>query len=145
MIPSRTGHIKRLFLEAYSRTGNLAEAARQTPQMDRRFHYKWLKNDEAYAEAFRAAEEQAIEMLELEARRRAHDGVEEPVYHLGKVVGHVRKYSDTLLIFLLKAARPEIYRDRYELSGPKGGPVPVKGVLRLEFVNPSPRPGSSGV
>ncbi len=141
MTAQRIPLIKKLFLEAYAKTGNLAAAARLTPKMDRRFHYQWLKHDEAYAAAFAAAEEQAIEMLEEEARRRAHDGVTEDVYYLGKVVGHVQKYSDTLLIFLLKAARPEIYRDRYELSGPKGGPVPVKGVLRLEFVNPSPRPG----
>ena len=36
-----------------------------------------------------------------------------PVYQGGKKVGSVRKYSDLLLIFLLKAAAPETDRDNY--------------------------------
>lgn len=30
-------------------------------------------------------------------------------------MGSVQRYSDTLLIFLLKAAKPEKYRDRYDI------------------------------
>ncbi len=37
--------------------------------------------------------------------RRAVDGVDEPVYQGGKKVGSITRYSDTLLIFLLKANR----------------------------------------
>jgi hypothetical protein len=48
--------------------------------------------------------------LEDEAVRRAYEGVERPVFQGGKQVGVVREYSDTLLIFLLKALRPEKYR-----------------------------------
>ncbi|HEX2275207.1 MAG TPA: hypothetical protein VHG90_15170, partial [Acidimicrobiales bacterium] len=36
-----------------------------------------------------------------EARRRALHGVEEDVYHDGRVVGTRRVYSDALLMFLL--------------------------------------------
>jgi hypothetical protein len=39
------------------------------------------------------------------------DGWDEPVYYRGAVVGQVRKYDSTLLIFLLKARRPERFRD----------------------------------
>ena len=39
------------------------------------------------------------------------------MYYKGEVVGTIRKYSDTLLIFLLKGALPEVYRERYEISG----------------------------
>ena len=46
-------------------------------------------------------------MIEAEARRRAVDGVDEPVYYQGKEVGTVRRYSDVLLIFLLKGLRPQ--------------------------------------
>ena len=45
--------------------------------------------------------------LEDEARRRAVDGVDEPVFQQGKQVGTIRKHSDTLLIFLLKGIRPQ--------------------------------------
>lgn len=53
-------------------------------------------------------------MLEQEARRRAVDGVED--FRLDRDGGEhtFRRYSDTLLIFLLKAKRPDVYRERYE-------------------------------
>ena len=54
-------------------------------------------------------------MLEREARRRAVEGVEEPVgFYKGEPSAYVRKYSDTLLIFLMKGARPDKYRDRWD-------------------------------
>src|SRR6266699_1263767 len=43
---------------------------------------------------------------------------------LGQICGHVRKHSDTLLIFLLKARRPEKYRERIEHQ--HGGHIAVK-------------------
>jgi hypothetical protein len=47
------------------------------------------------------------------------------VYHRGREIGEVREYSDTLLVHLLKAHRPEKYRERVaaELSGPQGGAI----------------------
>lgn len=41
----------------------------------------------------------------------------------GKVVGKIRDYSDSLLIFLLKAKQPEVYRDRFDHSGRGENPV----------------------
>lgn len=61
--------------------------------------------------AVREAMNIKTEVLEQEAQRRAYHGVEEPVFHRGQVVGHTRKYSDLLLIFLLKARKPEVYRE----------------------------------
>ena len=55
--------------------------------------------------------------LEQEARRRALEGVEEPVFCRGERVGVIRRYSDALLILLLKAKRPEQFRDVVDLSG----------------------------
>jgi len=57
--------------------------------------------------------------------RRARDGVEEPIFHQGKNVGTVRKYSDTLLIFLLKSHKPERYNppQKQEHTGKDGGPL----------------------
>ncbi len=41
------------------------------------------------------------------------EGVEEPVrWYKGEAGGMVRKYSDVLLIFLLKGLRPDKYKDR---------------------------------
>jgi hypothetical protein len=80
------------FLMAYSLLGNITAAAEMVGLL-RQVHYDWLKTTPAYPAAFEAAKVESIERLEAEARRRAMGG------------------SDTLLIFLLKAARPAAYRD----------------------------------
>lgn len=114
------------FLAAVAVHGNVTIAARQTadllgmPNYDsiRRQHYKYMHRDdevgERYRQAFEDAMTEAAEHLEAEARRRAVEGVVKPVYYKGQEVGAVREYSDTLLIFLLKGAMPEKYRERYE-------------------------------
>ena len=70
-------------------------------------------------------------VLEAEALRRALKGTEKPVYQNGKQVGAIREYSDLLLIFLLKARRPTVYREnaRLELTGVGGGPIATTQVL----------------
>lgn len=117
---------KRALLAAFAEGGTILHACRAVG-VGRRTHYGWMASDPAYAEAFADAREQAADALEAEARRRAVEGVEEPVYQGGKQVGTIRRYSDTLLIFLLKGARPEKYRDRVtaEHTGPGGGPLRV--------------------
>ena len=102
---------KPAFLAAYAECGTITQAA-EIAGIDRVTHYRWLKDDPEYAKAFEEAHEKSVERLEQEARRRAVEGWEEPVFHKGKVVGKVRKYSDTLLIFLLKGAAPDKYKDR---------------------------------
>lgn len=89
--------------------------------------YEDRKNDELFAAAWEEALEIAIENLELEARRRAETGVIEYQILLGKKVAVNRKYSDTLLIFLLKAHRPQKYRDNshVEHSGSLGLQIKV--------------------
>ena len=60
------------------------------------------------------AVEQGIDTLEFEARRRECEGVDEPVFHKGEECGHVRRYSDALLMFLLRSHRPEKFRERFD-------------------------------
>ena len=110
--PSRKVSPKRAaFLVAYSEKGVIAYAA-EAAKVNRRSHYRWLQ-DPVYAEAFAQAEEVAGETLIAEARRRAVQGVAEPVYYLGKVVGSIQKYSDNLLMFLIKGHYPETYRENH--------------------------------
>ena len=94
------------FLAAYTACGNLTDAARSIG-CDRRSHYDWLKSDPTYRERYQEAHAEACDSLRSEARRRAVEGVEEPVYYQGVECGRIRKYSDILLIFLLKAAAPQ--------------------------------------
>jgi hypothetical protein len=66
----------------------------------------------------------ALDLLEKECVRRALVGWKEPVYQGGKELGTIRKFSDNLLIFLLKGKRPEVFRERHELTGVNGAPLP---------------------
>lgn len=102
---------KRSFLVAFSECGVIFEACR-CARMGRQTHYDWMEVDEQYAKAFKMAEEAAVEALEFEARRRAKDGVTREVFHQGEVCGYRTDFSDLLMIFLLKGARPEKYREQ---------------------------------
>lgn len=110
-----TANAKVVFLDAYRQTGNVT-AACEHAGVGRRTTYDWLASDADYAEQFDDAHDEAADRLEGEARRRATRGVEEPVYYQGAEVGTIRRYSDTLLIFLIKGARPEKYRDRHQVT-----------------------------
>lgn len=92
--------------------------------------YEHRSKDPAFAEAWDTALEEACDALEAEARRRALIGTERPVFYKGQQCGTIREYSDVLLIFLLKANRPEKYRDNFDLrkvlaSVPESAPVPA--------------------
>lgn len=105
------------FLTALAEYGNVSRAA-LFAGIERSTAY-----DERHANPEFAAEwERALDLgtsgLEDEAKRRAFEGVtkETPIYVRGKLM-HTKvetEYSDTLLIFLLKAHRPEKYRDKIE-------------------------------
>lgn len=108
--------------------------------------YVWRKDDPEFAERWDDAMKAGLLTLEDEMHRRAVDGVAEPVLHQGQptyLTEHytdddgapqvrvrrdehgqpipmtLRKYSDTLAIFLAKAHAPDKYREnsKIEMSG----------------------------
>ena len=95
----------------------------------RRSAYGWRDDDESFAADWEAAVETGTDLMEDEMRRRAIDGIDEPKFHDGQVCGYVRKYSDTLLIFALKARRPDKYRERSEIAHTGKGSV----VVNMDF------------
>lgn len=130
---TRTTAAQNAFLVAMSLTGNISASARAAG-VDRGMHYDWLTFDTEYAERFKEAKAEAIEVLETEARRRAIEGlVTYKFTQSGKPIKHPvtgepyfeHKVSDTLLIFLLKAEAPEKYRDQLAVTGVQGG-APIK-------------------
>ena len=94
---------------------------------------RWRDGDPEFAAAEQEAIQDAAEALELEARRRAYDGVDRE-----KCIGSgdnsrfivEKQFSDTLMLALLKANNPDKFKDRTasEISGPNGQPVQVDGV-----------------
>lgn len=89
----------------------VAGIARQT-------HYDWMKEPE-YERRFIAAYNTGTQALEDEALERVREGK-----------------SDTMLIFLMKGAMPEKYRERWDghISGAGGGPIETKDVTAREQV-----------
>src|SRR6185436_13760868 len=105
---------KNRFLSGYVRVANVSGAA-ALAGIDRGTHYDWLNNDPDYKKAFEYAKDDAADALEQELRRRAIEGTPRPVYQGGRRVGFITEHSDSLGMFLLKGARPEKYRDRFEV------------------------------
>ena len=88
------------FLASLAEGNSIARAAGDAG-IGRTTAYEWREVDEAFAKAWDDAVETGTDSLEDEAVRRAKAG------------------SDTLLIFMLKARRPEKFKERTstELSG----------------------------
>lgn len=128
---------ERGFLAALALTGNWTAAAKAAG-VDRTTPHKLREQAPDFEAACERAKDEAADLLELEARRRAHDGWNEPVVYKGELSGTwvhrdgrpaephadgaqfipltVKKYSDTLLIFLLKGERPDKFKDRNETT-----------------------------
>ena len=85
------------FLSLYAQTGNVTASARACG-ITKHPVYKRRTAEPEFARRMDEARELAIEALEAEARRRALDG------------------SDVLLIFLLKALKPEMYRESIRID-----------------------------
>ncbi len=101
---------QRAFLKNYMVTGGVITRAAKLANMDRRYHYRWLAEDEVYREAFEEAERESIDVLEAELHRRAVTGTDKPILYKGEITGTYKEYSDILLMFLLKKKVPA-YRD----------------------------------
>lgn len=118
------------FLAAFEEHVSVSEACR-VADVARSNVYAERERDEAFAAAWSEIEERTTERMEREALRRGVDGwierQEFAVNEDGEQVPTltVRKFSDTLLIFMLKARRPDTYREnvKHEHSGPEGGPI----------------------
>lgn len=110
--PKRRRDWRPAFLAAFAATGNVLLSAKGAG-IDRSVPYDERRRNPRFAAAWEQAEEDAVQLLEAEARRRA------------------MQTSDVLLMFLLKSRRPAIYRDhaRVELTGAAGGPIQTQAVL----------------
>ncbi len=113
--------IKRAFLEDFRLYGGVTRAC-EVAGVSRVTYQKWREHDERFDQDCNRAIVEAVDRLEEEARRRAFDGVvrEKGIYYKGTAIGKeiITEYSDTLLLALLKAHKPEKYKERLEVSVP---------------------------
>lgn len=125
------------FLAALEEKGIVKYAADKAGITPRAAYAKY-KKDAKFAELWEHALELSIQSMEIEARRRAVEGVDQPLYSNGTQVDVIRKYSDRLLMFLLKSKRPDTYADRQRSEVTlEGGanPLNVNGTVSLESLN----------
>lgn len=125
--PRTTEVRKAAFVRAMSWCGNITAACDKIG-ISRRTYYDWLDDDADFRAAVNDAKVEAADRLEEALRKRGQDGWLEPVFHQGKRVGCVRKFSDTAAIFLLNGLRPEKYRHhiQHQVSGPNGGAITIQ-------------------
>lgn len=108
--------LKVAFLTSLRDTCNVYEACR-TAKVTRSVAYEWREKDETFAKLWDEAVEEATDALEKEARRRAIDGWDEPVFTRdGMHCGNIRRYSDKMLELLLRAHRPGKFRERVQVE-----------------------------
>ena len=101
---------KQKFLEVYRETGS-SKVAAKTVGVAFQTAYRHRADDPDFFEQWVEADEEYTQSMEVEADRRGVQGVDEPIWYAGKNVGTIKRYSDILLIFRLKAKRPLVYRD----------------------------------
>ena len=137
---------KQRFLSALRESGNVVRAAREAG-IGVSTAYQLSKHPD-YTEIFEAAKaegEQALAYRLLEeARRRAEEGVLEPVFYQGQEVGMVRKYSDNLLMFKIKGLMPH-FRDNFPAidihsTGPTSVRIELEDTARAADGSPHPEP-----
>lgn len=116
------------FLAAVASGSTLSEAAHAAGVKPGTI-YRLRKVDADFQAALADAEEESVDILEREARRRAVDGVSEPVFHQGEICGYKQVYSDSLLTTLLKGRRKDVFADRKEITGKDGAPLPPQIVI----------------
>ena len=105
------------FIDALAKRPCVAHACRSA-KVSRATAYRWREESEDFAAQWDAALEDALDAAEKAAWDRG------------------LKASDTLLIFMLKAHRPDKYREKvqHEHGGKDGGAIPH--TVTVHFVEP---------
>jgi len=117
---------QRLFIEVLADTACVEKAAgavRMSAQSA--YALRRAPGGEAFAAAWTAALQQGALKLADVAFQRALEGVEEPVYGRdGVMFGTKTRYSERLMIFLLRAHLPEHYAHAHRAERPAEAPAP---------------------
>lgn len=108
LTPRGAALAKRQFLQTLTETCNIAESCRAA-QIARKTAVAWRQTDADFSDAWNDALDAGLDALEQTARERAHSG------------------SDLLLMFLLKAHRPDTYRETVNHQ--------ASGEVRVVFTN----------
>src|SRR6056297_3292124 len=96
------------FIEALADTGSVVSACKAVDMTNvGAYHLRRQPGAESFRKAWDKAVNLGVSRLEDVAMDRALNGVEEPVYSYGKLVGVRKKVNDRLLMFILRNRAPE--------------------------------------
>jgi hypothetical protein len=150
-----------VFLAVYGILGDITRAAKAA-KINRSAHYRLIESSSQYAKAFHAAGQELGDKLVALAVERVQIGVKRLVMYHGKPVMVARdpskrvderknpkvphyeyEVSEGLHMSLLKALKPELFRERVsaEVTGKNGGPIDSR--LEIVFVRAQPDPDES--
>lgn len=104
------------FLQALAEhDGHVGEACRAVG-IHRSMVYNLRNKETAEAEGFARRWDEIceyhVDRLETRSMELAIDGWDEPVFHDGEECGMKRRFSPSLMMFLLRCRRPEVYNPR---------------------------------
>ena len=102
--------------------GNVSRAS-ESLNLARTTVYTWCQTHDGFRERMADAIDKGVDVLEDEARRRAFDGVDEPVFYQGDECGVIRRYSDMLMGLLLRGHRSRYRQSSHEITGKDGAPL----------------------
>ncbi len=111
------------FIDVLAATGSVSMAARHAGVTVQKVSKRRERYPVFASHVLGALEYFNSAVLEHAAVIRAVDGIDEPVFHNGMIVGHKRRYSDALMAKLLEGNYPTKYRQRTELTGKDGTPL----------------------
>ena len=107
---------------------NVSRAAK-TARVTRQAAYWQREHDAEFAAAWDKAKTIGYGKLEDALASRAIKGWKEPVYHNGEKVGSVRKYDHKLGMDLLRAHKPEVYKNNSTLDVNLPAGITARGVV----------------
>ena len=99
---------QRAFIEALADTGSVHAACKAVDMSQPGAYYlRRQPGAESFAAAWQAALDLGVQRIEDTAMDRALNGVEEPLYSYGKLIGSRTRYNDRLLMFMLRNRAPD--------------------------------------
>lgn len=133
------------FLKKLGQTGKVGQSSREVGYASTTFLQNLRRTDEEFARQWDEAMQAAVDQMEDEMVRRAKEGVKKPTVYKGQLCYqrspedgalildtagdpipiYVTEYSDSLLMFYLRAAKPNKYRDNIRVDTTIQGKIGV--------------------
>ncbi|MEO1648630.1 MAG: hypothetical protein AAFR32_07420 [Pseudomonadota bacterium] len=103
---------QRAFIEALADTGSVTAACKIVAMSTHGvYHLRRSPGADEFREAWARALDLGVQRIEDVAMDRALNGVEEPLYSYGKLIGTRTRYNDRLLMFMLRNRAPERFAE----------------------------------